>query len=520
MTQIFPPNFIQEPGGPSTPATPTTVQAPGVGPAIDVWPPTGPGTGSFPPAGDVPAFVFTPAMTQATWFVDPANSTGVASDSNSGIDAAHPVLTYNGGIVPKWGTVSPTLNQNTTITWLSTQPFSPPSLPDPVIFTPTIGSIGTTGLGAIVTIQGLLGAAQTIHTGVIGAGLLPKNRATGQLLTIDLGANTFLPGQLIQNTTKPSFAHVYRQVGASTVYQMTQPLAPAVIPVAPNGQLAVEVDTWATGDAITVYEKTGVDLVDISPTIAAYAIIAFAFPAQVQLYHLRAIDVGGVPGDNNCTIGSDVTVVECRFDTFLIDTSGSDAELTVYWNVAATVGAYNSGGTDTVTYFWGGMLIDILGGLVSWTFDFDAIIDSTPIGTLLPGSGFTVGTPIEADIGRGALGAVYIAGIVRAQGMLAFLPVPNGLGTGLSILWGPGSFDTKGSARVVYGVAAGAAAATFLNAGGLQLNGQATASHFNKATNVWTGPFAITAANLDNAAVFAGLAVNVGGASLSNQGTT
>ena len=74
------------------------------------------------------------SWSQATWFIDPQNVSGNASDSNSGIDAAHPVLSYTRGIVPKWGTNAPTLRQNTTFTWLSDQLDDS----DPVIMLPAM----------------------------------------------------------------------------------------------------------------------------------------------------------------------------------------------------------------------------------------------------------------------------------------------------------------------------------------------------------------------------------------------
>lgn len=492
----------------------TIIEA-GVGPAIDVWPSSPSGGASFPPAGDLPAFVFTPAMTQATWFVDPANSTGVASDSNSGIDAAHPVLTWNGGIVPKWGTVSPTINQDTTITWLSTQPFSPPAVPDPVVFTPVIGA-GVSGQGATIIIKGVLGAAQTIHVGVIGAGLLPKNRSTGQLLTADLGSAALVPGQLVQNTTlgKASFAHIYQQIGVTSVYQLSQPLAPVAVPYA--GALISEVDTWAVGDAFTVFEKVGVDLSVIAPTITAYDVID-NFPAQVSLYHLRGISVDGSASDNNTSIGNDVTTVECRFDDVVVDTSGSDDQVTFFINVAIMAGAFNSGGADAGTSFFGGLILGLFSGVASWSFDFDAILDS---GASL---GFTIGSPnLMPGFASSRMGLVYIAGQIFAQGGTEFLPTPAP-GSTFTTVWGSGLINGVGSARLVYGTAVGAAVATFLNTGGLKLNGQTTATTINPATSLWLTPFlSITPAHLDAPFAgpgFAGLAINPGGASFTNQAT-
>src|SRR6266567_5503133 len=74
------------------------------------------------------------AWTQAAWFVDPLNVTGLASDKNDGTTALTPVLTYNGGVAARWGTYSPRLRQNTTITFLSRQPDGT----DPIICNPYV----------------------------------------------------------------------------------------------------------------------------------------------------------------------------------------------------------------------------------------------------------------------------------------------------------------------------------------------------------------------------------------------
>src|SRR5271157_1034763 len=50
-----------------------------------------------------------PTWAQPQWFIDPANVTGKASDSNPGNDPSLPVRSYNGGVARQWGTTSPTL---------------------------------------------------------------------------------------------------------------------------------------------------------------------------------------------------------------------------------------------------------------------------------------------------------------------------------------------------------------------------------------------------------------------------
>src|SRR5271166_2401505 len=102
-----------------------------------------------PPAQPNPA-----ALLQPIWFVDPSDVTGNASDNNTGTTALAPLLTF-AEIVKRWGTNEPTLNQATTIIFLSDQPdFSDPVDIAPIsnqynltiIGTPTVLATGTIGV--------------------------------------------------------------------------------------------------------------------------------------------------------------------------------------------------------------------------------------------------------------------------------------------------------------------------------------------------------------------------------------
>jgi hypothetical protein len=163
--------------------------------------------------------------------------------------------------------------------------------------------------------------------------------------------------------------------------------------------------------------------------------------------------------------------------------------------------------------FAGAMIANIIEGdsLTNWSFDFDAILDGTSV-------------PIQAhklvEISASfTSGVFYVAGEIRFAGPWLFTTHSN---SHLSIIWGPGTIDTVGSARISYGSAPGAASTTFLNTGGLELNGQTIANPFSRTTGTFEPAITITAAALDAAfgpAGFGGLAVNMGGSSYTNQGT-
>ncbi|HYX20196.1 MAG TPA: hypothetical protein VFA98_05070 [Thermoanaerobaculia bacterium] len=425
-------------------------------------------------------------QSQATWFIDPQNVTGLASDDNSGIDATHPVLTYNFGVARKWATYSPTLRQDTTLTWLSSQVGNA----DPVVFTPTM-------VGAVAILQGPLGAAQQIHAGNL-AGVVPKNRAAGQLLEADLGFAAPI-GSLVQNTQagKSSFAEVYKNI-AGTVFALTQPIVPAVMPV-DFGTPTTEVDTWANGDTFLVFAPIGVNLVKIEPVVAEFPP---TFAAPVQTYHLRGTSADGVPSDANFVVGTDVSLVECSFDTVVIFPSPVD-DLGGFWlNDFFSVGVQGPSMGYAVEIIGGAIIVNANVGnsIISFSIDKDTIVDGTAASALWISS---------ASIP--ALGTVYIAGISLAQGDFS---------ARLATIWGPGSLDIIGASRCFYTAATGAVA-TFLNTGGLLLNGQANANAFDPTSGLWSVLIPITAANLDlafGAGGFGGLATNVGGASFSSQG--
>lgn len=563
----------------------------------------------MPNVGDIPVYTgpeWTPmapliraSFAQQNWFVDPTNSTGLANDNNTGADALHPVLTYNGGIVAKWGTFSPTLRQDTTLFWLSSQTGSA----DPVIFTPVMeGAGGTLKAGFIATILGLgpvynSGAGATITayssgnhkatlsglTGMLASdvgnymtlsnavqpgndgtflitnflsatsvevlnlagsspdagpinwavrriggaligsgtlsGVIAKNRATPQLLTANIGFNPTTGVALIRNTTtgKLSNAWVYNSI-TGTTYSLSQPMTPVTLPL--QAGFGSEVDTWANGDTFEAYLPTAISIVQVGATVAVADFPTFT--PQIQINHISFVSVDTSNTNNESVIfGNSVAVSESDFTVALIDQSspsshGSLQASTVYTNVQVNQAI---GLTSIYSKFSAGILAAVNGSIIAWSFDNDTILALSTVAEITLVSDVTYGpagtafsTPYVTNIYVEAGGAVL--GHLRVTGSRSFTN---------AIVWGPGTLDASGTARLYYASGAGKAVATFINTGGLRLNGQSNANAFNPATGVWTGPLAITATALDATIVsggFGGLAVNVGGASYTNQGTT
>jgi hypothetical protein len=497
-------------------------------PAQDVWPDTAAGSsGAFPPPGALFGQVLTtqgpavaptsqplsaewisptnnPTWTQATWFIDPSNVTGLASDLNSGVDALHPVLSYRGGVVAKWGTTSPRLAQDTTITWLSSQPITN-STGDPVNFSPVIASTtAVSGPAALVIVQGVLNATTQVHAGALGA-VVPKNRATPQLLTADLGFAAPI-GTLIQNTTagKSSFATVYQNV-AGTVFALSQPSTPQTAPVTSP---TVEVDTWAPGDTFVAYALVLIDLVQIG----ASAVDGFIPPNATPPLQVQFIRGNGGPNGLNTTVGSQVAIVQSTFDLGLaLDTPDDDVG-NFYEGVGAIGGVFD-GGRNPITVWATGFILspfesDIAFGNIGW----DAILDATA------SSGLFVVARSELDFGVG--GGVYITGSVIFEASTGAINVSN------NVIWGPGGLGINANTHVYY--TNGLATVTFLQKGTTATSPPGAPFGLNELTTAyaiglsdpapWHPGRALTAANLDLSVAgggFGGLAVSPGGASIT-----
>jgi hypothetical protein len=105
--------------------------------------------------------------TQPAFFVDPSNVTGKASDNNTGLTADVPLLTFS-KIVEQWGTNSPALAQDTTITFLSSQPNL--GADDPIDISPKLVGDGTS-LFLIGTLVPVVSDTIAVFT--------PRDRDTG-----------------------------------------------------------------------------------------------------------------------------------------------------------------------------------------------------------------------------------------------------------------------------------------------------------------------------------------------------
>ncbi len=160
-------------------------------------------------AGNQP--IIPSSWTIPNWYIDPANATTCASDSNSGTSATcsaggvGPLKSYQELYVHRWGCLGtpsycPRFRQNVTLTFLSSHTDNS----DPVL-----GAFSLEN-GAQVLIQGQLTSAQRVCTGTITVNAA-KNRTTGQVLEATLPC-AVTAEDLIVNSTHASRAWTYSQV--------------------------------------------------------------------------------------------------------------------------------------------------------------------------------------------------------------------------------------------------------------------------------------------------------------------
>lgn len=417
---------------------------------------TGPGCWVYTGAFD--------AATQANstlWVVDPANSSGTASNDNDGHSNVTALLTFE-EVVRRCGGRSPDTGATAIeVRFLSGQPNST----DPIAFQP----VGIAATGTSVLFDAVLQAPA--FTGTL-ATVTPKNNtvAPGNPLSVTVNTTTgaFAAGLLLVNATRGnSRARVARNTGGAN-FEISQP----VVPWSGSGFYSPsEVDTWAPGDAITGFALPTVHVQEIGIESAHTFLASF-----VQTHQISLGDAGGA--------GLDLTTLYGAVQLIDSDTPGSvDAEGLITF-IANCYSATTNRFTGSADYFTNGGFFGSGIGIAFFSrmiFTLDTILG--------PGGGIFF-EPIEIENGL-CLDGGYL---YQAGGLNELFAGPG------SALYGAGSFNNQ-SGIVLY---TAPAVQTFLAT--ISLSSLATGYSRATAAGLTTihGGIALTAANLDAAAGAAG----------------
>ncbi len=318
--------------------------------------------------GATQAPVIPSSWSVAAWWLDPSNVSTTASDENDCVSAATACLTYGEISMHRWGTISPVLQQVTTINDLSAWPAN--LLADPV-------SLRTRG--NLVAFVGALGVNETIASGAL-AGVVPK-ALPNTLLQATLTAPV-ATGELVHNTTHDSYAWTLTALGGSA-FELTQPMT--MTP--PFFAAGAAVNTWANGDAYTVFAPDRLNLGDAS--------IASGTPPFLAMHSIfPSFGSGPFMGSFvGCKFnGSGVSFLPTgKGTTFLVNsyigTNDVIGEITGGGpNVIVIAGAYTGGNNmqgafqiskdfifnNANGYLWGGIVMDTL-----WARSTVTVVDGT-----------------------------------------------------------------------------------------------------------------------------------------------
>lgn len=427
---------------------------------------------TFGAAGGTTSAIIPASWTVPAWFIDPANSSGTASDSNSCTSSGTPCLTWHEINDHRWGCIGspsgcPRLQQTTTITWLSNDSTDN----DPVYFLPTIEKSN-----AYVALNGTLsGGTTTTLTSVTSGGA-----ATRTALELAAPASgTFAAGDFIVNTTHAGAAWAYT-VSSGAIWKLTQPMGRTTTPIV-GFSPPTELTNWANGDAITFYTSpTKVNLVTVLPTITdensnANYVTINNIQVTSPLHGNDSLDV--------LHVNSGVVFQEC--------TSQREIHIGGMAGIFSPISSNNylSAGVSSLpmtagAYIVGGEIVPTRSGTntIGVSFDGDIIFSST-------GSYVVQGPNI-------LLGAIYVdtSTVLAVTGNTYLNPTFGPYSQ--AIVWGPGILNA--ASRIAYASGAGEATAIFKSTLNIDRITTFCLGNPNAVATTLTCNTSLTATNLDS----------------------
>jgi len=263
-----------------------------------------------------------PTWAQADWYVDPVHG----DDDADGLTTGTAVRTIMGGIVAKWGTTSPVLQQTTTIHLMATQTLGQ----EFVVLQPT----RVKGTAFIIDGTPGLRPIATFNLGVI----TPKSRvgAGSPLKSTGFTAPGLDVGQLVVNDITGT--HSFIQALAGGTATLAQPLEYQTPQYTPQ---PTEDDTWTAGQQVTVYEVPLLNLEVLAPAGGDSTDYTTNGMTWVNAIHIP--DNGGTPGNSFFAVQLTNQIVnfqDCVFDPFMTSQGGVFTHHSGHFSNCA----FNSGG--------------------------------------------------------------------------------------------------------------------------------------------------------------------------------
>jgi hypothetical protein len=379
------------------------------------------------------------SWTVTNWFIDPANLSTTASDSNDCITSTTACLTFGEVIVHRLGTHSPQWAQSVTINQISAQtlnvdnwylnPVSVQGSNYAVIATNPNRGASFSPTTVTAKVQTSAGNALSLN------GNLPAGLSVGDIVT---------------NITKSSIAKVQAVAGGNAT--MTQPFASAGLTTISPFPFLTEDDTWANTDT---YQATVPILSNMKTPLplGGDATNPGGAIGTAWFQGLEIADSSGAPGGSVISAapsGMSMMFSMCTMDpVFLLDNLRGEASeyLSCTGNVIEVLaGAMIQGGACTQ--------LTALGSLAN--IDGDVIVKTT----------FNV---FGVDVTIGDVQLLSTATMVLQPGAVA----KTIAFTNTALLWGPGKLNLRASTFLN---ASGGTWANSLKLATLQIEGAATGS--------------------------------------------
>ncbi len=426
--------------------------------------------------------VLNPYWSVAHWFLDLGNSTGVAADTPScGQSSGSPCLTWHHLNDQLWGcfgspTACPRLLQNTVIEFMSG------GTNEPILFYPTVEND---------SLLQVIGDATLVKSYTGGLSIVAKTRGgPGQLLNATFDASAAIK-QLAANSTHASHAWTYKSLGANA-FAMTQPQATGAFP---RTVRAGEVDTWASGDTVTLSTVPKINLVAFVPTMVTVGSGSVNAKAYLSTLEISDQDTSG----NWVTLNTEVRAFDVLYDKMARVIGGTDP--------------VNVGGSSNSVY------------LAGFSQETPTNTAWTVTGGWIGGTAVGAGTSLDADLilnaafgglGTNFIGFLYLdsSGVLSvASGNIRLININS---YGGQQLWGSGSspaISVTNSSHFQYPSGASGAANNLTQTGAININGGTVAciAKPSAASSFATCNTTVSNANLDTNLGATGGCLAVGG---------
>lgn len=409
--------------------------------------------------------------TQTNIYWDPANGSGVASDSNAGTTSLTPLLTW-GEIVRRYGTTAPLMpyGQTTTYHVMSAQPAGQ----DPVFFQPLVSGGGQVLLDCTLGLAnaGISFVAGALSGGFGFAGAAPSSGGTPLVMAGVPGY--VVAGTLLQNSTRNGYAFVDSVTGGNAT--CTQPQTIASLTATGTIPAPAVQNTWVAGDTIQPLTLPALNLKQWAPQ--GGDVSAGVSPSGGWVLFAHVIDPGGAANtalpwsSHSASLVMSSCLVDSRLDVGQDTTRGFG----VY-----VLGCKLTGGQTVIfagePVFAGGVTktVQVFGGEVA--FENSAMIHNA----LTLNAGEVLVT--------GASGAWSDGLVTINDGLL------NIGGGAASFFWGSYGATVNAGGTYFNNGAGTFAANALLTSGAVKLGAATTGTSYS--AGVWLDGVNLTAANLD-----------------------